>query len=100
MKPEIAIACRFQLLLNRHSSVMDMDAQMPRARDCMDAGGMSPWMGEVDRAGSWRSRATPGAVAEDAAEKLLLRLSTKGRLRAPHFRHPWRSRERLCIGGQ
>ena len=27
-------------------------------------GGTSPWMDEVDRAGSWRSRATPGAVAE------------------------------------
>ena len=32
--------------------------------DCMDAGSTSPWMDEVDRAGSWRSRATPGAVAE------------------------------------
>jgi hypothetical protein len=65
-------------------SVTCMDAQMPRAHDCMDAGG----------------RATPGAVAEDAAEKLLLRLSPQGRLRAPHFRHPWRLQERLFICGQ
>ncbi len=39
-----------------------------------------------------------------AAEKLLLRLSPEGRLRAPHFRHPWRSRIRIgissCLLGQ
>lgn len=29
-----------------------------------DAGGTSPWMDEVDCAGSWQSRATQGAVAE------------------------------------
>ena len=34
----------------------------------MDAGGTSPRMGEVDCAGSWRSRATPGAVAEGRGE--------------------------------
>ncbi len=35
----------------------------------------------------------PSVVQHMVAEKLLLRLSPKGRLRAPHFRHPWRSRE-------
>mgnify|MGYP001583060443 CR=1 FL=1 len=35
-----------------------------RGDDCMDAGDTSPWKGEVDRAGSWRSRTTPGAVVE------------------------------------
>ena len=33
--------------------------------DCMDAGGTTPRMGEVDHVGNKRSRATPGAVAEE-----------------------------------
>jgi len=36
--------------------------------DCMDAGGTSPGMGEVDRAGSWRSRAMQGEIAEGWGE--------------------------------
>ena len=36
----------------------------------MDAGGTIPWMGEVDRAGSWRSRAMPGAIAEGLGERV------------------------------
>ena len=44
-------------------------------------------------------RGPSAAMHMDVAEKLLLRLSSEGslihrRLRAPHFRHPWRSRER------
>jgi len=39
-------------------------------------------------------RSLSAAKHMDVAGKLLLRLSPKGRLRAPHFRHPWRSRER------
>lgn len=34
----------------------------------MDAGGTSPRIGEVDRAGIWRSRAMPGAIAEGRGE--------------------------------
>ena len=34
------------------------------AHDCMDAGGTTPWMGEVESRLEQRSRATQGAVAE------------------------------------
>jgi 16S rRNA (adenine1518-N6/adenine1519-N6)-dimethyltransferase len=44
------------------------DVQVSRD-DSMDAGGTSPGMGEVDRAGSWRSRAMPGAVAETGSRE-------------------------------
>ncbi|MEK7666409.1 MAG: hypothetical protein AAB406_01920, partial [Pseudomonadota bacterium] len=37
------------------------------------------------------SKAVGRKTAPAFAEKLLLRLSPQGRLRAPHFRHPWRS---------
>ena len=33
--------------------------------DCMEAGGTTPWMGEVEVSLERKSRATPGAVAED-----------------------------------
>jgi hypothetical protein len=36
--------------------------------DCMDAGGTTPWMGEVERRLEQPSRATPGAVAEHALQ--------------------------------
>ncbi len=42
-------------------------ARQAAAHDCMDAGGTTPWMGEVDRVGNMRSRATQGAVAEGGA---------------------------------
>jgi hypothetical protein len=35
----------------------------------------------------------PVSVYARIVEKLLLRLSPSGRLRAPHFHHPWRSSE-------
>lgn len=38
--------------------------------DCMDAGGTTPRMGEVDRVGNTRSRATQGAVAEGKSKAL------------------------------
>jgi len=39
-------------------------------------------------------------AGEPAAEKLLLRLSPWGRLRAPHFRHPWRSSDAMQGGAE
>ena len=42
-------------------------ARQGAAHDCMDAGGTTPWMGEVDRVWNRRSRATQGAVAEGGA---------------------------------
>jgi hypothetical protein len=36
--------------------------------NCKDAGDTTPWMGEVDRVGNKRSRATQGAVAESSCQ--------------------------------